>query len=115
VEVPFGFLSSFATKSVAHRVRRASAVANRARNPPRFGGGGFRAFVTFENLQPVGDISCMVGARLVGKPQIGAQKRRSQFGNKLLGGMGFLAETSFQIAVKSCFRACPMGDFMAQR
>lgn len=78
----------------------------------RFGGGGkYRAFAAFQNLDPERGIGGVIGARLIGKSEIGAQKRRAQFGNEFFGGIGFITQLPFWVAVKACFSARPVRDF----
>ena len=74
------------------------------------GGAEDRAFVVLQDLQPRRDIRRMIGTVFEAQPEIGAQERRTQFGNELFAGIAFIAEAlAPEIAVKarSVFR--PVG------
>ena len=62
-------------------------------------GGENRLLVGFHNLQPVIEVLRVVDARLVGDPQIGAKECGAEFGDKLLYGVGVVAETLSEPAI----------------
>jgi len=62
-------------------------------------GGENRLLVGFQDLQPVIEVLRVIDARLVGDPQIGAKERGAEFGDKLLHGVGVVAETLSELAI----------------
>ena len=55
------------------------------------GGGKDRPLVFLQHLQPALNVGGMIGARLRRQPEIGAKKRRAQFGNQLFPRIAFIA------------------------
>lgn len=78
----------------------------------RLGGGGEdRARVVSEQVHPVVDVLCMVGARVLGDAEFGTEERRADFRDEFLGGDFSLEKALGQIAVAALFRRRPM-NFM---
>lgn len=55
------------------------------------------------------EILRVVGARLVGDPQICAKERGAEFSDKLLHGIGIVAETLAELAAATRLVTCPVG------
>ena len=88
------------------------------------GGGAFgmrgcgkdRPLVVAQNGQPIGDIGGVIVANLGRELQIGAQKRRPEFGDKLLDSVAFVAEAlAAEIAVQTLLVSRPVRRFVRQR
>ena len=70
--------------------------------------------ITFEMaslpfLDPCREILRMIGARLVGDAEIGAQERGSEFRDQLLHRVGLVAKALAELAIAAGRRARPMG------
>src|SRR5438876_405845 len=57
------------------------------------GGGEDRAVVILQNPRPVRDVGRVVLARLKSQVEIGAEKRRTEFGHEFLDGVAFGTKT----------------------
>jgi hypothetical protein len=69
-----------------------------------------RAFVVLQNFKPVRDVTGMIFSRLRSDAKIGGQERAAKFGNKLLGGIAFVAPTlASELAIEPLFVASPVG------
>ena len=60
------------------------------------------------------EILRVVGARFVGDPQISAEERSTEFGNKFLHGVCAVGETLAELAVATRLMARPVGQFVQQ-
>jgi hypothetical protein len=65
--------------------------------------------VVFEDLQPRGDISGVIVARLDHKTKIGGEEHTAKFGNQLLAGVSFITPgLAAEVTVQALFVAGPM-------
>ena len=62
----------------------------------------------------MGDISRMIGARLVGDAELTAEKGGAQLRDKLFHGITFIAKAAREITVEPSFVAAPVREFMHQ-
>src|SRR5437870_3497323 len=71
-----------------------------------------RPTVVTQHSKPTGDVGGMIepGHRLQSK--LGAEKRRSQFGNQLFDGIGLGTKSKTEISIKS--RSGPMNRFVTE-
>ncbi len=60
------------------------------------------------------DVVCVIGARLGGEPEFGADKCRRQFCDDLFGGMRMRPKAVGKLAVEPVARARPVTEFMSQ-
>lgn len=71
-----------------------------------------RALVSLEQCQPAGEILGMIGRRLVGDMQLGAEEGRAQIGDEFLETVGVVAEMLAEFAVQAMAGAGPVADFV---
>src|ERR1019366_1166775 len=73
------------------------------------GGAENRAFVLFQDVQPVAQIGGVIVPDFRRNPEVGAQESRAQFGNQFLGGVTVIAKTlGVQAPVKAALVAGPV-------
>ena len=81
----------------------------------RLGGRGKDgAWLRLHDLEPVVDIARMIGVRLDGNAEPGAEKRCTDFGAGFLKAVGIVAEAFAELAIETMRGTSPMGRFVAQ-
>jgi hypothetical protein len=78
-------------------------------------GGENRLLVGLQNGNPVVEILRMVGARLVGDAEVGAQERSPELGDKLFRGVGVIAEALAELPIAAALGAAVVAKFMKER
>src|SRR5690606_33139175 len=78
------------------------------------GGREDRTLVGLEHLQPVGNVSGMIGPGRYRDAEVGTEEGTGKLGDQFLHGIGFIAETVAKIAVETLFSTGPMSELMGQ-
>ena len=77
-------------------------------------GGEDRFLVGLQDGKPGREILRVIGARLVGDAEIGAEESGSEFGDQFLHRVGLVAEALAELPIAAALGARPVGQFMAE-
>jgi len=103
--IRLGCFTLFAFVAVAHLVHCVLSLG---------GDGEDRPFVVLQDLKPVVDVWRMVLAGIGGKPLFSTKETGSQFGYKLLHGVGLEPEAVLHAAANALLAPCPVGCFVGK-
>ena len=79
------------------------------------GGSEDRTLVALQNFKPVRDVVRVIFSRLRRDAEVGGQERAAKFGNKLLGGIAFVAPTlASKLAIEPLLVASPVRRLVRQ-